>query len=177
MRSRDHLPTTKKGKPITDGTSHATELVFTRVVDAARELVFRCPLEPEHLTHFWGAGGSASVFGYSSGAVLAMWAAARGLPITRLALYDPPFQVRGTGPDYWTELARQIDGLVRAGRRGDAVELFQTQGVGVAPEVVAHLAGARSDRPHPRLRVADPRRSTRARRIRQHSHPRDARRR
>src|SRR6266446_6916429 len=37
------------------------------------------------------AGGSADVFGYSSGAVLALKAAAAGLAISRLALYDPPF--------------------------------------------------------------------------------------
>ena len=39
------------------------------------------------------AGGSAFVFGHSSGAVLALEAAANGLPIARLALYEPPFIV------------------------------------------------------------------------------------
>src|SRR5258705_7704535 len=33
------------------------ELVYTRVFDAPRELVFRCMIEPEHLTHFWGPVG------------------------------------------------------------------------------------------------------------------------
>src|SRR5260221_5460790 len=33
------------------------ELVYTRVFDAPRELVFRCLIEPEHLTHFWGPIG------------------------------------------------------------------------------------------------------------------------
>ncbi|HEX9552053.1 MAG TPA: SRPBCC domain-containing protein [Streptosporangiaceae bacterium] len=33
------------------------ELVYTRVFDAPRELVFRCLIEPEHLTHFWGPVG------------------------------------------------------------------------------------------------------------------------
>ncbi|MGI8576423.1 MAG: alpha/beta fold hydrolase [Nocardioidaceae bacterium] len=88
------------------------------------------------------AGGSASVFGYSSGAVLAMRAAARGLPFTKLALYDPPFQIQGTSPDYWTEMARQIDDLVSASHRGDAVELYQTKGVGIPPAVVAQLRQA-----------------------------------
>ena len=37
------------------------------------------------------AGGSALVFGYSSGANLALKAAASGLPITNLVLYEPPF--------------------------------------------------------------------------------------
>lgn len=33
------------------------ELTYTRVFDAPRELVFRCMLEPERLTHFWGPAG------------------------------------------------------------------------------------------------------------------------
>ena len=44
------------------------------------------------------AGGSAAVFGNSSGAVLALRAAAAGLPITRLALWEPPFMVDPDAP-------------------------------------------------------------------------------
>ena len=33
------------------------ELTYTRVFDAPRELVFRCMVEPEHLTQFWGPAG------------------------------------------------------------------------------------------------------------------------
>lgn len=33
------------------------ELNITRTFDAPRELVFRCLLEPAHLTHFWGPIG------------------------------------------------------------------------------------------------------------------------
>ncbi len=36
------------------------ELTYTRVFDAPRELVFRCMLEPEHLTHFWGPTGMST---------------------------------------------------------------------------------------------------------------------
>jgi uncharacterized protein YndB with AHSA1/START domain len=42
---------------MTDQGSAAGELTYTRVFDAPRELVFRCMLEPEHLTHFWGPAG------------------------------------------------------------------------------------------------------------------------
>jgi uncharacterized protein YndB with AHSA1/START domain len=42
---------------MTDQTSEGDELSFTRVFDAPRELVFRCMIEPEHLTHFWGPAG------------------------------------------------------------------------------------------------------------------------
>jgi uncharacterized protein YndB with AHSA1/START domain len=36
------------------------ELTYTRVFDAPRDLVFRCMLEPEHLTHFWGPAGTST---------------------------------------------------------------------------------------------------------------------
>jgi len=35
-------------------------LRYTRVFDAPRELVFRCMIEPEHLTHFWGPAGTSA---------------------------------------------------------------------------------------------------------------------
>jgi uncharacterized protein YndB with AHSA1/START domain len=34
-----------------------TDLHFTRVFDAPRELVFACMTDPDHLTHFWGPTG------------------------------------------------------------------------------------------------------------------------
>lgn len=37
--------------------SDANELVYTRIFDAPRELVFRCMIDPAHLTHFWGPHG------------------------------------------------------------------------------------------------------------------------
>src|SRR6266540_5342672 len=39
------------------------------------------------------AGGSAHLYGISSGAVLALEATAQGLPVESLALYEPPFIV------------------------------------------------------------------------------------
>jgi uncharacterized protein YndB with AHSA1/START domain len=38
----------------------AGELIYTRIFDAPRELVFRCMIEPEHLTHFWGPAGMST---------------------------------------------------------------------------------------------------------------------
>jgi uncharacterized protein YndB with AHSA1/START domain len=34
-----------------------SELRFSRVFDAPRELVFACMTDPDHLTHFWGPTG------------------------------------------------------------------------------------------------------------------------
>jgi uncharacterized protein YndB with AHSA1/START domain len=36
------------------------ELQYTRVVEAPRELVFRCMIDPDHLTHFWGPQGTSA---------------------------------------------------------------------------------------------------------------------
>ncbi len=33
------------------------EVTYTRIYEAPRELVFRCMITPEHLTHFWGPTG------------------------------------------------------------------------------------------------------------------------
>jgi pimeloyl-ACP methyl ester carboxylesterase len=88
------------------------------------------------------AGGSAAVFGYSSGAILALKAAARGLSITKLVLYEPPFQADQNLPGLPTDLADRLTALVAENRRGDAVELFQTEAVGIPREVVAQLRHA-----------------------------------
>ena len=42
---------------MSDQAPEAAELIYTRVFDAPRELVFRCMTEPEHLTRFWGPAG------------------------------------------------------------------------------------------------------------------------
>lgn len=42
---------------MSDNTQTLGELSITRIFDAPRELVFRCMIDPEHLTHFWGPVG------------------------------------------------------------------------------------------------------------------------
>ncbi|SDO71413.1 Uncharacterized conserved protein YndB, AHSA1/START domain [Nakamurella panacisegetis] len=37
-----------------------TELTYTRIFHAPRELVFRCMIDPAHLTHFWGPSGTTT---------------------------------------------------------------------------------------------------------------------
>jgi pimeloyl-ACP methyl ester carboxylesterase len=88
------------------------------------------------------AGGSAAVFAHSSGAVLALHAAAHGLAITKLALYEPPFLVDDSRPRPPADLPKQLAELIAAGRRGDAVELYQTKAVGIPADVVAQLRHA-----------------------------------
>ena len=73
------------------------------------------------------AGGAAFVFGMSSGGVLALDAAARGLAIKKLALYEPPFNSGEESARQASEsYTRQLTDLLSEGRRGDAVVLAMT---------------------------------------------------
>jgi pimeloyl-ACP methyl ester carboxylesterase len=82
------------------------------------------------------AGGTASVFGHSSGGVLAIGGALRGLPIDRLAVYEPSYipasARRQPGSDLYERLVR----LIGQDRRDDAVTLFQTEAVGLPAAMV-----------------------------------------
>jgi pimeloyl-ACP methyl ester carboxylesterase len=70
------------------------------------------------------AGGWAYVYGISSGAALALEAANHGLAIKKLALYEAPFIVDDSRPPIPTDFVAQLNALVSADRRGDAVKLF-----------------------------------------------------
>jgi len=88
------------------------------------------------------AGGSAAVFGYSSGATLALRGAAHGLAISKLVLYDAPFLVDDSYPPPPADFADQLAELISAGRRGDAVELYQRVAVGIPEEVIVQMRHA-----------------------------------
>ncbi|CAG0930029.1 hypothetical protein TFLX_01556 [Thermoflexales bacterium] len=84
------------------------------------------------------AGGSAFVFGMSSGAVLALKAAARGLAITQLALYEPPFNLDDKARAVSETYTKQLTALLAEDRRGDAVTLAMLTW-GTPAEVVAGM--------------------------------------
>jgi pimeloyl-ACP methyl ester carboxylesterase len=88
------------------------------------------------------ASGSAAVFGYSSGATLALKAAAHGLSISKLVLYDAPFVVDDSYEPLPADFADQLAELIGAGQRGDAVELYQRVAVGIPEQVVAQMRQA-----------------------------------
>ncbi|MFI8190526.1 alpha/beta fold hydrolase [Streptomyces sp. NPDC085946] len=70
------------------------------------------------------AGGEAALYGVSSGGALALRAAASGLPVRRVAVYEVPFAM---SEEDAAERARYTERLTEAlgqDRRGDAVELF-----------------------------------------------------
>src|SRR6266850_5741744 len=70
------------------------------------------------------AGGSAFVYGISSGAALALEASNRGLAIKKLALYEAPFIVDDSRPPIPDDYLARLNGLLASDRRGDAVKLF-----------------------------------------------------
>ena len=61
------------------------------------------------------AGGSAFVVGSSGGAVLALRAAAAGVPISRLALWEPSYIVVGTRPVPGRQYTQRLETLGRGG--------------------------------------------------------------
>jgi pimeloyl-ACP methyl ester carboxylesterase len=81
-------------------------------------------------------GGEANLWGSSSGGALALIAAESGLPITKLAVWEPPFVPEGF-PRPPEDQVAQYERMVAEGRRGDAVEYFMAKVVGLPAEFVA----------------------------------------
>jgi pimeloyl-ACP methyl ester carboxylesterase len=100
--------------------------------DAATYAVER---EVEDLDAILGVvDGPASVYSHSSGASLALLAAAAGLPMTTLVAYEPPNAV---SPSATEALRAALADALGAGDRGAAVKAFLSDAIGLPPEVVA----------------------------------------
>jgi pimeloyl-ACP methyl ester carboxylesterase len=109
--------------------------------DSGDTLPYAIEREVEDIEAVIGAaGGSACLWGSSSGAVLALIAAESGVPVAKLALWEPPFVPEGV-PRPPEDQVTQYETMIAEGRRGDAVEYFMTKVIGMPPEVVA---GART---------------------------------
>jgi pimeloyl-ACP methyl ester carboxylesterase len=89
----------------------------------------------EALVH--AAGGSAYLYGASSGAHLALEAAKRTATIQKLAMYEPPWIVDDSRPPVPEDYLPTLNALVAADRRGDAVKLFM--GVVGVPSIMRAL--------------------------------------
>src|SRR5215208_4604149 len=86
------------------------------------------------------AGGTASVYGHSSGAGLVLHAAAHGLSIAKIVVHDPPYTPDGDeeARRISREYGENLNAMLSEGRRGDAVELFMTM-VGMPQEMVEQM--------------------------------------
>ena len=85
------------------------------------------------------AGGSACIFGMSSGAVLSLEAAAQGLPITRLAVYEPPYFVDPADRPPPPDSAARLAALVKAGDRSGAAKYYLKDVIGLPGLLAAVL--------------------------------------
>src|ERR671915_1114288 len=61
------------------------------------------------------AGGSAHVFGVSSGGALALEAAAAGVAVGRIGVYEVPYSIAEDAAVLWREYTEQLDAALAAG--------------------------------------------------------------
>ena len=99
--------------------------------------------EIEDLTSVIEAGGgSAYAFGVSSGAALALEATAAGAPISKLAMYEPPYIVDDTRPPIPDDYVEHLDQLASEGKRNDVLRYFMTAAVGMPTEMAEQMAAS-----------------------------------
>lgn len=85
------------------------------------------------------AGGSAYLYGHSSGAALALEAAlSLGSKVRKVAMYEAPYNVDDEAFQESKVFDEQLKSLLKANRRGEAVAFFM-QGVGMPEEVVGGI--------------------------------------
>jgi pimeloyl-ACP methyl ester carboxylesterase len=107
--------------------------------DSGDTLPFAVEREIEDIDVLLAAvGGSATVVGLSSGAALAAEAAAAGIPIDGLVMWEPPFSVDPDGPRQAKEYSDELTALLAAGRRGDALAHFMRR-VGLPEQMIAGM--------------------------------------
>jgi pimeloyl-ACP methyl ester carboxylesterase len=82
------------------------------------------------------AGGSAHLFGHSSGGSLALETAARGVSVSKLAMYEPPYIVDDSRPPLAADYVEHLEELTAAGKHKEIVGYFMTTAVGMPPEMV-----------------------------------------
>jgi pimeloyl-ACP methyl ester carboxylesterase len=82
-------------------------------------------------------GGEAAVIGHSSGAVLALFAAAEGVPMKHLFLSEPPFRFGEGEPS--ADLPERLQELIDDGHADEAVVLFQREAVGLPDPVIEQI--------------------------------------
>lgn len=86
------------------------------------------------------AGGTPHLYGASSGGAVALEAAAAGLPVGRIAVYEVPYSIGEAASQRWREYLERLRALLDEGRRGDAFALF----MGMAGASEEMIASARS---------------------------------
>jgi Alpha/beta hydrolase family len=86
------------------------------------------------------AGGTAHLYGVSTGGALVLEAAAASVVADKLAVYEVPYNTAGDWPPRWQRYVERLGAALADGRRGDALELFMQ----LTGSSEAEIAGARS---------------------------------
>ena len=88
------------------------------------------------------AGGTAHLFGYSSGGSLALETTARGISVSKLAVYEMPYIVDDTRPPLPEDYIEHLEALSAAGKRKEIFAYFMTTAVGMPAEMVEQMANS-----------------------------------
>jgi pimeloyl-ACP methyl ester carboxylesterase len=87
------------------------------------------------------AGGTASLYGHSSGAALVLHAAAAGLPVEALILHEAPYNPDDEAMKERSRAwSRELAAMLADGRHGDAMAAFMAQ-TGMPQEMIDGLCG------------------------------------
>jgi pimeloyl-ACP methyl ester carboxylesterase len=137
-------------------TDHFTVISYDRRGrgDSGNTLPFAVDREIEDIEALIDcSGGSAYLFGISSGAALAFEAALKlGGKIKKLALYEPPYNDDPAAMQTMREYRRNLTETLAAGKNGDAVGLFMML-VGMPAE---HLPGMKQHPAWPQFEAVAP---------------------
>jgi pimeloyl-ACP methyl ester carboxylesterase len=85
------------------------------------------------------AGGSAHLFGHSSGGALALETAARSISVSKLAIYEAPYIVDDSRPPLPDDYIEHLEELTAAGKSRETVAYFMTAGIGMPAEMVESM--------------------------------------
>jgi alpha-beta hydrolase superfamily lysophospholipase len=85
-------------------------------------------------------GAPVFAHGVSSGGALLLRAAGAGVPIARASVLEPPYRIPGAPPAPENYVST-LQGYVDRDDRGGLVEYFQTDVIGLPPEMVASFRG------------------------------------
>jgi hypothetical protein len=86
------------------------------------------------------AGGTAHLYGISTGGALVLEAAAASVPADKLAVYEVPYNMADEWPPRWQRYVERLGAALADGQRSDALELFMQ----LTGSSEAEIAGARS---------------------------------
>jgi pimeloyl-ACP methyl ester carboxylesterase len=82
-------------------------------------------------------GGSASLWGWSSGGALALRAASAGAVVERVSVFEVPFMVTPDAKRPTPDYGERLDELVAAGDRSGAAKHFMRNSIGIPAPFVA----------------------------------------